>query len=102
MRGGWWLLLLGTVLAAGVVARLSQRDPPPVQSSGVSPPPRTVRSCANLSAVGMTVRGIRPQGRAGGCNDTPSETLGPNAQAHSGTCSVWPSRFADHRRHSNP
>jgi hypothetical protein len=37
-RGGWSLLLLVAVLAAGVVVRLSQRDPP-VQFSAVSPPP---------------------------------------------------------------
>ncbi len=39
-RGVWSLLLLVAVLAAGVVVRLSQRDPP-VQSA-VSPPPTSV------------------------------------------------------------
>jgi hypothetical protein len=37
-RGGWSLLLLGAVLAAGVVVRLSQRDAP-LQSSAIDPPP---------------------------------------------------------------
>jgi hypothetical protein len=55
-------LLLGTVLAAGVVARLSQRDPAArsVLCSQFASDQRTVRSCATCSALVMTVRGIRP------------------------------------------
>jgi hypothetical protein len=38
-RGGWPLLLLVAVLAAGVVVRLSSQDDPPVQVPAVDPPP---------------------------------------------------------------
>jgi hypothetical protein len=37
-RGGWSLLVLGTVLAVGVVVRLSHSDPP-VQVPAVDPHP---------------------------------------------------------------
>ena len=37
-RGGWWILLLMAVFAAGVAVRLGQRDAP-LQSSAINPPP---------------------------------------------------------------
>jgi hypothetical protein len=40
-RGGWSVVLLAALLAAGIVVRLSQRDPT-IQSSAISPPPTIV------------------------------------------------------------
>jgi hypothetical protein len=54
-RGGWSLLGLGAILAAGVVVRLSQSDWP-VQIPAVDPPPiSTAGPCAISSAL---VRGL--------------------------------------------